>query len=181
MSFVSFIYITRKSLEQQRSNAHLNITKTDLALRARTQVPETVKNCHEAATAMRHCVQVCVLLGHQKSLIKNTYVMSVYHSFHSLTQTPLQVRNESIVDSTSLHHGHANAETTWQQSEMFLDRARDSTRDTSGYSSSSLDAFQTLRSSVSVSQGHEKFRRHAYLDVCSYCSHCRCGRSKNRV
>ena len=38
-------------------------------------VPESVKDCHEAATAMRHCVQVCVLLGHQKSLIKNTYVV----------------------------------------------------------------------------------------------------------
>ena len=35
---MSLIYITRKSLEKQRSNAHLNITKTDLALRARTQV-----------------------------------------------------------------------------------------------------------------------------------------------
>ena len=36
--FVSRIYIIGESLEQQRSNAHSNSTKTHLALRARTQV-----------------------------------------------------------------------------------------------------------------------------------------------
>ena len=36
--FASPIYITTKSLEKQRSNAHWNITKLGLALRARTQV-----------------------------------------------------------------------------------------------------------------------------------------------
>ena len=38
VSFVSLICIKRKSLEHQRPNAHFNITKTYLALRARIQV-----------------------------------------------------------------------------------------------------------------------------------------------
>ena len=36
----TLIYITRNSLEQQRSNAHSKSTKTSLALRARTQVQQ---------------------------------------------------------------------------------------------------------------------------------------------
>ena len=38
VSFVSLIYIIRESLEQQHSNARLNIANTKFALRARTQV-----------------------------------------------------------------------------------------------------------------------------------------------
>ena len=38
MALVSPIYVSRQSLKHQRSNAHSNVTKTKLALRARTQV-----------------------------------------------------------------------------------------------------------------------------------------------
>ena len=38
IALISLTYITRRSLEYQRLNAHSNVTKTYLALRARTQV-----------------------------------------------------------------------------------------------------------------------------------------------
>ena len=146
-------------IEHQRSNTGTTHSTTSGAVGCTGNREKLSRSCHGDATL---CSSLCFVGASEE--FDQEYL-----------------RNESIVDSTSLHHGHANAETTRQQSEMFLDRARDSTRDASWYSSSSLDAFQTLCSVVSLSQSHEKFWRYAYLDVCSYCSHCRCCRSKNCV
>jgi hypothetical protein len=57
-----------------------------------TLVPATVSGVEEAAAALRHCVHVCTLLGHQRRLLKNTYYLRValiQHLFTAVLPMPL--------------------------------------------------------------------------------------------
>lgn len=57
-----------------------------------TLVPDAVASVEEAAAALRHCVQLCTLLGHQRRLLKNTYclrVALVQHLFTAVLPMPL--------------------------------------------------------------------------------------------
>jgi hypothetical protein len=61
-----------------------------------TLVPEKVDNFHEAAIAMRHTLNLCVLLSNQRALIRNSYTLRVcliQHLFLRIIPLPLPINH----------------------------------------------------------------------------------------
>lgn len=61
-----------------------------------TLVPEKVNNFHEVAIAMRHALNICVLLSNQSKLIRNSYTLRVcliQHLFLRVIPLPLPINH----------------------------------------------------------------------------------------
>lgn len=59
-----------------------------------TLVPEKVSNFHEVAMAMRHALNLCVLLANQRALVRNSYTLRVcliQHLFVRVIPIPLPI------------------------------------------------------------------------------------------
>jgi hypothetical protein len=63
-----------------------------------TKVPDRISNFHELCCAMRHTLNLCVLLANQRSLIKNSYTIRVClieHLFIRVIPLPLPINHPS--------------------------------------------------------------------------------------
>lgn len=57
---------------------------------------DKVSNFHEAAIAMRHALNLCILLANQKALIRNSYTLRVClieHVFLRVIPLPLPINH----------------------------------------------------------------------------------------
>lgn len=66
-----------------------------------TLVPDAVKDVAGAASALRHCVHLCTLLGHQRKLMKNTYYLRValiQHLFTRVLPMPMPLNHPQRQD-----------------------------------------------------------------------------------